>query len=405
MALFSFRHSVKTFSSKCESATRVAASGQTAAHLRYITRPKAARDIIRTRIDHPSDAILGAAAERSAEKRKGRVCERFIIALPVEATDAQRSDLARRFADSLTQGKAGYVLAVHDKDGNDKLNPHFHLVAFDVHERTSGRGRPRSVIGMARKKAIETWAKNWADIHNEMMCSWGYTADSNITHESFASQGIDRIPEIHEGAGARHLTHHNKNLKTKPQWKNIDAGQSRADANILIQEINQLKEQEEHEAGIRLGNGNAGDTHQSNGSGETFGEDRRRRVPGFVADFGAKQAAFGSDESFERDRCPPWSLGGIPEGLQPPFAGTGGENTARPVSDPPVGPGRGPRRLYSVRRVFLELMMLRDSIKARLLHKTAATVTSAGVEGLGKVVAPVNRAQRSRRAIRDGNAR
>jgi len=71
------------------------------------------------RQEHLTDQEQATAAEQEAIQRKGRVCERFIVALPVEASEAQRLELGCAFADALTQGKAGYVLAIHDKAGND----------------------------------------------------------------------------------------------------------------------------------------------------------------------------------------------------------------------------------------------------------------------------------------------
>lgn len=66
MALFSFRHLVKTFSDKRSAASRAAKHGQTAAHLKYVTRPKAARVVIRARLANPTDALIAVAAERTA---------------------------------------------------------------------------------------------------------------------------------------------------------------------------------------------------------------------------------------------------------------------------------------------------------------------------------------------------
>ena len=132
MALFSFRHSVKTFSEKRTDESRAAKVGQTAAHLRYITRPQAARTVLRQRLKGSTDAATAQEVEEAAQRRKGRACERFIVALPVEATPEQREALVRAFAEKLTGGVAGYIAAIHDKQGNDQSNPHFHLVAFDV---------------------------------------------------------------------------------------------------------------------------------------------------------------------------------------------------------------------------------------------------------------------------------
>lgn len=170
MALFSFRHSVKTFSAKRQTGAREAVLGQTQAHLRYITRTTAARVVLRERLAG-ADNTVAEEAEASAAKRGGRVVERFIIALPCEASADQRVALVRAYAEALTNGVAGYIAAIHDQAGNDIANPHFHLVAFDKHIKRGGRGRPRSVLGFARKNAVEGAAALWADTHNALMSS------------------------------------------------------------------------------------------------------------------------------------------------------------------------------------------------------------------------------------------
>jgi hypothetical protein len=237
MDLFSFRHSVPTFSDRRKADARQAMQGQTEAHLRYITRNAAARVVIRERIAHASLAAIGRQAEAVAQKRKGRVCERFIVALPVEATAAQREALTRAFGEAITGGKAGFVAAIHDKASNDIANPHFHLVAFDAHEKTGGRGRPRSLIGMARKGAVERAAKEWADLHNRMMREWGYGEASMISHRSNADRGIDRVPMIHEGPGGRAMARLGKTPTTKAEWRAVDDGRTRAQANRVIRQI------------------------------------------------------------------------------------------------------------------------------------------------------------------------
>ncbi|MEE4210075.1 MAG: MobA/MobL family protein, partial [Parvularcula sp.] len=260
MALFSFRHSVKSFSTKVNGAERAAQQGQTLAHLRYISRPSAARVVERARVS-PNDAETAQAAEAEAIRKKGRVAERFIVALPVEATAEQRAALARAFAERLTGGKAGYVFAIHDQNGNDLRNPHFHLVAFDAYERGGGRGRPRSVLGMARKGAVEKAAKLWADTHNDLMAGWGYGEASRISHLSHAARGIDQIPTIHEGPGARACAAKGIAPTPKPEWRRTDSGHSRAEANILIKEINQLKEMNDVQRPQRTGLGKRDDAH------------------------------------------------------------------------------------------------------------------------------------------------
>ena len=77
MALFSFRHSVKPFSEKRTVASRAAKMGQTAAHLRYITRPKAARVVMQERLSGGTRPKTASLTKEEAQRRKGRVCERL----------------------------------------------------------------------------------------------------------------------------------------------------------------------------------------------------------------------------------------------------------------------------------------------------------------------------------------
>lgn len=361
MALFSFRHSVKTFSEKRTVEFRAAKPGQTAAHLRYITRPKAARVVMQERLSGGTRPKTASLAEEEAQRRKGRVCERIVIALPVEATPAQRQALARAFAERLSKGIAGFVAAIHDQHGNDTRNPHAHFVFFDVQQKTGGRGRPKSTLGLARKNAIESTAKMWAELHNEMMRGWGFGPDSEISHLSYADRGIDRIPTIHEGASARATPKAKKANKEK--WKHIDQGHTRTEANAVIREINQLKEEQKNAGTVRLG---AGD-----------GTNKAQRVGGV-----AKQREHDSRnvEAAEGNR-PPFKQAGQPEQGDRPIGNHSGPancpqpSRARPRPGrqsgfPPLarlGLARRLRRGRGVRRIYRELIMLRDTLRARLL--------------------------------------
>jgi len=366
MALFSFRHSVKTFSPKCETASRVAKAGQTAAHLRYITRASAAREVVRARLGGDTDQQHANTAEQDARKRKGRACERFIVALPVEASAAQRLELASAFAESLTQGRASYILAIHDKAGNDVSNPHFHLVAFDRHEKTGGRGRPRSVLGMARKNAVEIWAERWADIHNRKMREWGFGPECAISHLSFEGQGIDRIPEIHEGPTSRAMSDRGEAATSKPEWRRIDAGRTRAEANDMIREINQLTKEKQNESGNRLGGTDRGNQDEGDRRRPPFGKDGRRAGPSPLGDGSPVQNACQPRQGAAGDQQPPWNAGTGPQGQDRSPGGSAKRTDKRPFDAAPVRPDWPPVRRGRVRRVFLELILLRDTLRARL---------------------------------------
>lgn len=364
MALFSLRHSVKTFSDKRSAEARAAKHGQTAAHLKYITRPQAARIVLRERLAFPTDAQVAIAAEQEAENRKGRVCERFILALPVEASPGQREALVRAFAEALTQGVAGFVAAIHDQRGNDTKNPHAHIAAFDVQVKGGGRGRPRSTIGMARKNAVEEAAALWADIHNRMMTAWGYGADSRISHMSYAARGIDRLPEIHEGAASRQMAAQGGAPATKADWLHIDGGHTRAEANALIREINSLKQETEHDEA---------DPNDRLGSrDETDGRERPQRRED-------EREGRGGDGRDAGQSRPPWetpdplgSDGEADEGAASAAAPSTPPFLAIQASPAPLPPLADHRRLSgwgSVRRVYRELVMLRDTLRARLFQR------------------------------------
>lgn len=360
MALFSFRHSVKTFSDKRSVEARAAKRGQTAAHLKYITRPQAARVVIRERLSCPTDVLVADAAEREAEARKGRVCERFILALPLEATPDQREALVRVFAESLTKNVAGYIAAIHDQRGNDILNPHAHICAFDVQVKSGGRGRPRSTIGMARKNAIEEATALWSEIHNRLMQSWGYGPESRICHKSFAERGIDRLAEIHEGAASRQMLINGKSPASKYDWHHIDSGHTRAETNVVIREINSLKQEAVHDQTdppYRLGNYNEGDRGERTGrseddrasGGSPFGGTGRPAPPwAAVVEVGSDD---GGSERAANAAAPPPFLAASP-------------NSKQATPFPPV---RSVHSWGGVRRIYRELVMLRDTLHSRLM--------------------------------------
>lgn len=360
MALFSFRHSVKTFSEKRTQEDRKAKVGQTAGHLRYITRPKAASVIVRERVCSERNIEVAKAADTEAQKKKGRVCERFCVALPVEASREQKEALVRAFGEALTEGKAGYIAAIHDKHGNDVFNPHFHMAAFDHYVRTGGKGRPRSTLGLARKNAVERTAKLWAETHNRLMKEWGFGAASMIDHRSYAERGIEKIPQIHEGPAARAMAEKPAKPQPKEEWRRVDDGHTRAEANQIIKEINKMKEAENaKQRNDGLGSYDDGDPAE-HASEPADGREHAGRIA-------------------ERDRYTEASgpvqreyVGGTArtrkEKRRPPFLASD-QNKNRPASPtaiPPFLASRRLRRRRGVRRIFRELVMLRDTLRARL---------------------------------------
>jgi len=284
--------------------------------------------------------------------------------LPVEATPDQREALVQAFGEALTKGVAGYVAAIHDQRGNDIWNPHAHIAAFDVQVKGGGRGRPRSTIGMARKNAVEETAALWADIHNRMMTEWGYGADSQITPLSFAARGIDRLPEIHEGAVSRHMFAQGEAPATKADWLHIDGGHTRTEANAVIREINALKQDTQHD-----------ETKPSHRLGSRNEDNRSERPDRSQND----RAGGGSPCRDAGSSTPPWAAtvadrGGdeannkadSPFTHSPPFLVQ--NDKLAPV--PTFASHRGAVSWGRVRRVYRELVMLRDTLRARIFGES-----------------------------------
>jgi hypothetical protein len=370
MALFSFRHSVKTFSARRTVASRAAKAGQTAAHLRYITRPSAARVVLHERLEGGTRWTAAFRAEQDAVRRKGRVCERFVIALPREATPGQREALTRAFAEKLSKGIAGFVAAIHDHAGNDAKNPHAHFVFFDVHTKSGGRGRPRSTLSFSHKNAIQKAAQMWTELHNEKMQSWGFGPESGITHLSYTDQGIDQIPTIHEGAGSRAQPH--KRKPSKIQWLHIDEGHSRAEANTIIREINQLNKDVEDAGTIRLGAGVRSDNAECDGCipeqrkcGGGDGQTATRNRSEQQKDQQGQQHYYRPrDCSKLSDRAPKSSAEPASSSF-PPF-----------LAKSRVGFVRRLRRRRNVRRIYRELIILRVSLRGKLIRRKLGNMRS-----------------------------
>ena len=359
MSLFSFRHSTKTFSKKVTRENRRAKLGQTAAHIRYITRKAAARTVISERLTSPNLMTAARQAEKEAERRRGRVCERFVVALPVECNNDQREALTRAYCQHMTKQRASFIAAIHDKNGNDKNNPHAHIVMFDAFIRTGGRGRPKSVLGMAKKNAIENAAHDWSRLHNQLMRNWGFSEASMIDHRSFAARGIDKIPTIHVGAGSSRAMKKNPPITLKPEWRLVDSGHTRAEANNIIHQINNTKGQiDAYERNDRLANRHGIDRISSQFSGP------EHRTSGFRSSPGSREAKGPS----KRDQSN--KNGASTSGFSPQSSGELRQGEHSRGATPPflrlANHRRSTRRWNSTRRIFRELIMLRDSLKLQL---------------------------------------
>lgn len=144
-----------------------------------------------------------------AEKRKdAQLCREINVALPRElSADDQRELLLNYCQEQFADRGMVADVAIH----RDNLeNPHAHIMLTMRHIGPDGFGQknrewnPSFAFGKVQnaEKYID-WRAAWADHANRALERAGET--DRIDHRSFADQGIDRQPTIHEGPTVRQM--------------------------------------------------------------------------------------------------------------------------------------------------------------------------------------------------------
>ena len=232
MAIYSLHHSAigKT----------THAAGTAGAHVRYVTRVRAAAAVLSARmpVAAPGKADQTRAwfdAEETASRKNARVADKLMLALPIELDAEQQVDLVRRFAEVATAGRAPWLAAIHAK-GKDVKNPHCHLVIRDRDPTTGKRA-----VGLSEKGSTDRLRVLWEEHANAALAAAGSAA--RVDRRSLADQGIEREPEIHVGPKpqamqARGVRPESRDLidagGREIRWTEIDAGRTRAERRAEI---------------------------------------------------------------------------------------------------------------------------------------------------------------------------
>jgi ATP-dependent exoDNAse (exonuclease V) alpha subunit len=151
-------------------------------------------------------ASLWGAAESAETRKNARVAREYLVALPVELSPAERTELVRSFSQELTD-RYGFAVdfAVHaprDFPGSDPRNFHAHLLATTREVTLEGLGA-KTTLDMNDGKRGELGLKpaihellhvraRWATVTNEAL-EKAHIAQ-RIDHRSLEAQGIDREP-------------------------------------------------------------------------------------------------------------------------------------------------------------------------------------------------------------------
>ena len=245
-----------------------------AAHIRYISRTNACRAFLGNRLpSEPGKAQRWMKVEEASDRKNARICEKVMIALPRELNAAQRVELVRDFAERVTQGKAPWLAAVHDK-GKDQSNPHCHLVFRDRDTQTG-----RRVLHMSAGKSERALLKEQgidAMTTDRMRVIWEHAANEHleraefserIDHRSLEAQGIERDPTIHEGVKAKQMTARGERPQSKVvafanaptarsgkrlvDYRKLDDGSTRQEYNASIVELAEVRNKKREKEIVR----------------------------------------------------------------------------------------------------------------------------------------------------------
>ena len=148
--------------------------------------------------------VLWNAAEGVETRKNSRVAREVIIALPYELTIEQRESLTRDMAAYLVDKyRVAVDVAIHspcEGDGHDPRNHHAHLL-FTTRELTpEGLGAKTRILDdkITGPQQIEIIREVWETLANDALSRAGQT-DVSIDRRTLEAQGIERIPQIHEG--------------------------------------------------------------------------------------------------------------------------------------------------------------------------------------------------------------
>ena len=174
---------------------------------------------------------LWDAVESTERGKKAQLAYSFDIALQNEFSLEENIALARRFVSEQLVARGMIAdLAVHmpEKDGGIE-NPHFHVLCpirplnqdgtwgakqrreylFDENGKPilddAGHRKFNAVptTDWGEPETLESWRQAWADMCNRMFAEKELAR--KIDHRSYARQGVDLIPTVHEGPSVRQM--------------------------------------------------------------------------------------------------------------------------------------------------------------------------------------------------------
>lgn len=134
------------------------AEGTASAHVEYITRIKACSHVIAYGMpENRHQARYWMKKQELNSRKNGRVCDKILLALPVETHPFVYRNMVKDFLMELTKGKVPFYAAFHD-GGEDRHNPHCHIVIRDNCPIT-GKKVLKLSMGSSTHKLHALWRK------------------------------------------------------------------------------------------------------------------------------------------------------------------------------------------------------------------------------------------------------
>lgn len=195
------------------------------------------RGVLHTAIVLPHDSatwasdrgVLWSSAETAEVRSDARTAREIEVALPIELSEEQRTELALNFARELAERHQVCVdVAVHAPGRGDQRNFHAHLL-MTTRRLGVEKLEEKTREWEDRKGAtplILWWRERWADLVNAALRAVG--SPERVDHRSLAEQGIDRTPQVHLGPHASAVERRTGQPSRRRLWGQLEAPKSRS---------------------------------------------------------------------------------------------------------------------------------------------------------------------------------
>jgi hypothetical protein len=183
---------------------------------------------------------LWNAAEKSEARKDAVPAREILLALPHELDFEQRRELVRAFVKEHVTARGMIAdIAMHrpGKEG-DQRNVHAHILVTTRRVGPDGFGRKDPAWWSPSQ--VREWRVGWADNQNEHLRRHLGPDAPQVSHQTLAEQGMDRVPTVHMGPSATALER--KQRRTDRGDRNRDVTARNRTASRLRRDYSQTAE-------------------------------------------------------------------------------------------------------------------------------------------------------------------